>query len=86
MKPFGSFPGGKVEFDETEEETIARELLEEVKITILNNIQHIMILKSDYKVLLNENNADYIFSIFSATTSQKNIKLSPDHVEYMWAE
>lgn len=81
---FWELPGGKVQIAETEEIAIVRELFEETGITSIQNLKHITTFKSDYRS--EKKDIGYIFSFFSANTTQKNISLGIDHIEYLWTE
>ena len=72
------FPGGKVEFNETFEEALSREIIEELNIKIKI---HKKIATENFK----DNKINIILHYFICTHLSGTIKLS-EHEEYAWIE
>lgn len=76
------FPGGKVEFGHRIEESIKRELEEELGIV---EIKVGKILNAwDWIFNLKNINLQFFMLAYECFTHQKEFKLSPEHVEYGW--
>jgi 8-oxo-dGTP diphosphatase len=70
------FPGGKMEAGETKEETIKREILEELKMLI--NIQ-------EQFITVTHQYPDFILTMHSFICSCNNPKLTlTEHIDYKW--
>ena len=80
-------PGGRVQTGEDEITALYREMNEEAGITKLDNIRPIMMIRSDYKGRVNDQeNIGYIFSMFHATVNSDAVVLSCDHQNYAWVD
>lgn len=80
------FAKGHVEPGETEEETVKREVFEE---TGINDLEIIPEFKQYIKYFFREygDSKKWIFKLvafFIAETKTENIKLSPEHINFLW--
>ena len=82
---FWELPGGRMQFEETPEQGLRRELVEETGITIINDIHYLDTYLSPYRVKTTFNiSAGLLFSLYSGTTSTNEVTLSGDHIDYAW--
>ncbi len=71
--------GGNVEYDETPEEAMMREIREETGLTDIN------ILRVAYVTLVNADNPYLIIAYLCEVTTDE-VKLSAEHQAYVWAD
>jgi len=82
---FWELPGGRMQFNETPEQGLRRELTEEANINSIENIQYLGVHFSEYRVPTKfDISAGLIFSFYSGTTQQSHVTLSADHSDYAW--
>ncbi len=71
--------GGNVEYGEDLEEAIHREIMEET------GINDISIERAAYVTLVNAN-PPYLIIVYLCETKTEEVKLSPEHQAYLWAD
>ncbi len=70
------FPGGKIEVGETKEETITREIFEELKMEI--------IVREEFMTVVHQY-PDFLLTMHSFLCTSNNTKLTlTEHVEFQW--
>ncbi|MFA5871937.1 MAG: NUDIX hydrolase [Parcubacteria group bacterium] len=77
------FPGGKIEFGDTPEETLVRELKEETGLTSELEIGKI-INSWTWVFEFDRAHLQFFMLAYLCKTAQKEFILSPEHVEYGW--
>jgi len=83
-KGFWDLPGGRVAKGETLEETLARELSEEVGIKI-NNAFYLGTALSNIRITIGNLNAGLIIRLYHVTApSTEAIVLSDEHISFHW--
>jgi len=75
-----TFPGGKIEGNDTVEETLAREAMEEANITLKSG----KILLKDKSFVRPDNQTVKVFSFLCEAKNLSNVKISNDFTDYKW--
>jgi len=85
-KDYWDIPGGRVLNGHTIEETLRREIEEEISITMLESLNLLNTVISNIEMPLDdEHKAGLVLSIYDCVIpDQGEIKLSPEHTEYSW--
>jgi 8-oxo-dGTP diphosphatase len=76
---FWNLPGGKVDFGETAEEAMAKEILEEVSL-VTDNLKFLFYMDN----LPNEQTELHFVTLFFLCNCSENVKLNSESSEYKW--
>lgn len=83
--PYWDIPGGRIQKGDTVEETLIREVEEEIGIKEVTDIKPINMVLSNIRIPLKDGEVGLILSIYECNIDNKQaFTLSEEHAEYGW--
>lgn len=83
---YWDIPGGRIERGSTEEAALRREIQEEVGISEIVSVKHLVTSPTTIRVPGTPQDFGLILSLYLCDASNLNVVLSEDHTEYAWFE
>lgn len=85
-KDYWDLPGGRVQYGETMEATLRREIQEEIGITSILNAYPLTMVLSNIRIPVEHNNSvGLILSIYTCTVPENiKIHISEEHISFEW--
>lgn len=84
-EPYWDLPGGRIQRNSTIEETLYREVEEEIGVRRISNIKPINMVLSKIRIPLADSDVGLILGIYSCTIpGSSELKLSREHTEAKW--
>lgn len=77
-------PGGRIIEGYSVEETLRKEVEEELGITDIEIIRQFDALISNFKIPLENENLGLALFVYLCRTKERSFRLSPEHTEYKW--
>lgn len=82
---YWDIPGGRIQKGSTVEETLRREVKEEIKISKIDNIKKLDMVISNIRIPVKNDNFGLILAIYTCSIPENSqIVLSDEHTEYAW--
>lgn len=84
---YWDIPGGRIKKGDTIEETLKREVVEEIGVSKIYSIKPVEMLLSNIRIPVESNDVGLILSIYSCEIGEdQKIILSKENTEYRWVE
>lgn len=86
-KDYWDLPGGRIHKGGTVEDTLRRELKEEINADQVNNIKPLGMVLSNIRIPVGGDSVGLILGVYTCDLGEDfEIKLSNEHIEYQWAD
>ena len=84
-EPYWDIPGGRIQKGQTVEETLRREVEEEIGVTEITNVKTFSIVLSKIRIPQGEDSVGLILGAYTCEIPENSeIKLSDEHTEAKW--
>jgi dATP pyrophosphohydrolase len=84
-KAYWDLPGGRVQQGSTVEETLRREITEEIGVEEIKNIKPLNMILSNIRIPMSDSSVGLILGIYECTISpDAQIIISDEHIAYKW--
>lgn len=83
---YWDIPGGRINIGETYEQTLKREVEEEIGITDFDNVRFLTATIANFDIQNGGQEVGLVLFVYEVDVTNPNIKLSDEHSQYEWVE